>query len=479
MGIGGDLKINQQVRYGGYSALVIAAVITIVAGINLLVDRLPWRADMTFEHFFTLSDQTQKVLDSLEQPVNVLQLWEAGREDQRVVELINKYQSRSNRIHIRQVDPYRSPLELKKYETDGVPPGVGSLILDAGGKFRVLYLADLYETRMDPNTGEQILAGFAGESAITNAIASVTAVSDPVIYFLRGHGEKDLQPQLRERLDKAFYEVRPLTLATAGGVPDDATIVVGISPKSDISPAEQEALITYMRKSGGKLFLMTDIGSDPLPNIGKVLESFSLAIRPWLVVERAADHMLPGQPYVLIPSVGSHPITDPNATSDFPIVFPVSQAIERLSAVRRTVNMQPLLASSDRAYAKVNLADRTGEKGPDDADGPFVVAAAVTDSGEVGETPSRMVVMASSHFIFPPESMGRLEENEDLFMNCLGWLQDRPELLSISPRVVVSGRYNLNLTQAQFLLFGGVAVILIPLLVFLAGLIVWLRRRHK
>ncbi len=161
-----------------------------------------------------------------------------------------------------------------------------------------------------------------------------------------------------------------------------------------------------------------------------------------------------------------------------PILFPVSQPIVKLAAVRRTVTIQPLLATSNQAYAKVNIGDASGAQGPRDPVGPFVLAAAVTDSGEVGEKASRMVVMGSSYFIFPSENMGRLAENENLFMNCLGWLQDRPELISIPARTISSNRYVLNLSQAQFYVFGAIAVILIPASVFLAGLITWLRRRH-
>jgi hypothetical protein len=280
-------------------------------------------------------------------------------------------------------------------------------------------------------------------------------------------------------LKKAFYDVRDLPLATLGAVPADADIVVDVSPQTDYSPPEALTLVDFMRKRGGKIFLMTDIGVSPQPNVGKLLESFGLALKPWLVVERASDHMLPNQPYVLIPTVGQHAITAPNARADMPILFPVSQVLEKLPAVRRTVTIEPLLETSDRAYAKVNIQDSTGEKGPADVDGPFMLAGAVTDSGEVGEMPSRMVVMASSHFIFPPASMGRLEENENLFMNCLGWLQNRPELISIPPRAIAGDRYALNLSAFQFLLFGGIAVILIPVAVFLAGLVTWLRRRHK
>jgi hypothetical protein len=473
------MKIDRALRYGGYATLVTVAVIAIVAGINLLVDRLPWRADMTIERFYSLSDQTLKVLGSVRSPIAVLELWEAGKEDEKVAELLRRYQTRSSQLAVRQVDPYRSPIELKKYGVDGSPPAVGSVVVDAGGRFKVLRLEDLYEMAQDESTGERVPTRFIAENAITNAIASVTAANDPVLYLLKGHGEKALPAALSDRLRQAYYDVRDLALATTAGVPDDATIVVLVSPLHDILPQEGEALVSFLRDRGGKLFLMTDVGADPHPTIGKLLESFGLIMRPWLVVERASDHYLPNQPWVLIPSVGTHAITAPNASADLPIVFPISQVIERLTAVRRTVSIQPLLASSSQAYAKVNINDSTGEKGPKDRDGPFVLAAAVTDTGEVGEHASRMVVMASSQYLFPSESLGRLQENENLFMNSLGWLLDRPELISIPARTISGNRYDLSLTQLQFFLFGGIAIVLIPLVVFVAGLVSWLSRRHR
>jgi ABC-2 type transport system permease protein len=473
------MKINRTLRYGGYATLVIAAVIAIVAGVNVLVDKLPWRVDMTFERFYTLSDQTQKVLASLKGPVTVLELWEAGKEDDKVLELMAKYKTRSKYLQVSEVDPYRSPLALKKYEVNGAAPAAGSVVFDAGGRFKILKVADMYTMTTDQTTGEQTPTTFIAESAITNAIASVVAVKDPVIYFLKGHGEKDLPDVLTAKLASAFYDVRTLTLATSGGVPEDATMVVDVSPQQDFLPAEEAALLSYQRDRGGKLFLMMDLGSDPKPVLGRLLESFGLAIRPWLVVERASEHFLPNQPYVLIPSVGKHAITAPNQSSSMPILFPVSQVIQQLAAVRRTVTIAPLLATSDRAWAKVDLNDASAVPGPKDVNGPFILAAAVTDSGEVGEKASRMIVMGSSQYIFPSASMGRLEENENLFMNGLGWLQDRPELISIPARTIAGNRYTLNLSAFQFVLFGGIAVVLIPLSVFLAGLIMWLRRRHK
>ncbi len=274
-------KAQRTLRYGGYATLVIVGVIAVVAGINLLIDQLPWRADMTLERFYSLSDQTGKVLAAVRSPITVLELWEAGKEDEKVAELLRKYQAVSKMLRVRQVDPYRNPVELQKYEADGTPPAVGSLVLDAGSRFRVLRLADLYEMQQDQNTGDQVPKNFIAESAITNAIASVTAAKDPVLYLLKGHGEKALQSGLADRLRRAFYEVRDLTLATTSAVPEDADIVVVVSPQQDLLPPEVEALRSFLRERGGKLFLMTDVGADPHPSIGRLLEGFGLAIEPW------------------------------------------------------------------------------------------------------------------------------------------------------------------------------------------------------
>jgi hypothetical protein len=61
-------------------------------------------------------------------------------------------------------------------------------------------------------------------------------------------------------------------------------------------------------------------------------------------------------------------------------------------------------------------------------------------------------------------------------MNCLSWLRNQEELISIRPKSLLTS--SLRLTQVQFYVFAGVAVVLIPLTILGAGLIVWLRRRH-
>ncbi len=238
------MKIDRALRYGGYSTLVIAAVLAIVGG-RQPPGRPPAlaRGHDPRAVLHALRPDREGARTPSASPIDVLALWEAGKEDAKVSELLRRYQTRSSHLRVRQVDPYRSPVELKRYEVDGSPPAVGSIVVDAAGRFKVLRIADLYETTQDESTGEQVPSNFIAESAITNAIASVTAGKDPVLYLLKGHGEKALVEDLATRLVRAFYDVRDLGLAAAAAVPDDATIVALVSPQRDILPGEAEALL--------------------------------------------------------------------------------------------------------------------------------------------------------------------------------------------------------------------------------------------
>jgi ABC-type uncharacterized transport system involved in gliding motility auxiliary subunit len=98
---------SNKFKYGGYATLITAIVIAIVIVINLVVDQIDWKADLTQNQMFSLSDQTYKVLDSLKQDINIIGLYETGNEDRIITEIIDRYQARSKRITFKTIDPDR------------------------------------------------------------------------------------------------------------------------------------------------------------------------------------------------------------------------------------------------------------------------------------------------------------------------------------------------------------------------------------
>jgi ABC-type uncharacterized transport system involved in gliding motility auxiliary subunit len=143
------------------------------------------------------------------------------------------------------------------------------------------------------------------------------------------------------------------------------------------------------------------------------------------------------------------------------------------------VSVEPLLVTSRKAWGKVDLEDPSLEPSATDLRGPFNVAVAVTDRGESEAPESRIVVTASSFFLYPEQAIGiplRGPGNADLFYNAVSWLHGREETISIRAKSLLE--FPLRMNQLQFYLFSAVSVILIPLAAFLTGLVIWLRRRH-
>mgnify|MGYP000671208765 FL=1 len=85
----------------------------------------------------------------------------------------------------------------------------------------------------------------------------MTSENLPVLYTLEGHGEKTLSTDLKDSIEKANIEVEELNLLTEENVPEDANCLMIVSPTTDLSSAEKEAVLKYL-ENGGKAMIFSD-----------------------------------------------------------------------------------------------------------------------------------------------------------------------------------------------------------------------------
>ena len=189
-------RAERNLKFGGYAALITAVFLALLIAISILAGGIPLRVDLTIERYFTLSEQTNRILDGLSQPVRLVALYETGKEDPRVDELLKKYRSGSSRIQLSYIDPYYRPLELKRYEVDGQVPTIGSLVVDSGARFRVIKATDLYGWTVDVQTKTTTVQNFQAEQVISSAILYTITEKIPVLYLVKGHGETDIPAAL-------------------------------------------------------------------------------------------------------------------------------------------------------------------------------------------------------------------------------------------------------------------------------------------
>ena len=131
-----------------------------------------------------------------------------------------------------------------------------------------------------------------------------------------------------------------------------------------------------------------------------------------------------------------------------------------------------------RARAEQNELDfKTGE----DTKGPAPVAAVATVGGE---KQGKVIVLGDSDFV--NNFYVRVPGNVDFFMNTVGWITGREELIALgrTPNAPVSGRgstpqQTLYLSSSQARLFFWLMVFVEPMFVFLIGMAVFARRRKR
>ena len=93
---------------------------------------------------------------------------------------------------------------------------------------------------------------------------------------------------------------------------------------------------------------------------------------------------------------------------------------------------------------------------------------------EEGKPHPAIVVIGNS--TFASNAFFNFPGNSDFFLHTTGWLAEERDLISIAPREPALHPFTPNPTQERALIY--IQVVLLPLMTFLTGLIVWRKRRR-
>jgi len=449
---------SRSLRYGANAVIVSLFMIGILIFINLIATRHHHRWDLTQSGRFSLSDKTVKVLKGLKKDVLISAFFKG--EERRLADLLSQYSYRSPKVKYRFIDPDKEPGLTRRY---GVT-SYGTVVVECGEK----------EEKLDKAT----------EPKLTNAILKVSRQGKKVIYFLTGHGERDLEstdPQGYNKAKKSIeaenYEVKPLLLAREKVVPQDCAVLVVPGPLKPFLGDETEAITDYLKK-GGKAFFMLD----PPPALG--LEDFmgrwGVQIGDDIVLDASGVGRLfgAGPAMPLVNSYEKHPITKGFKLMTF---FPEVRSVTPKPKPAPGCEVTPLVRTSPQSWGETNLRSEKArfDEGKD-LKGPVTIGVVVTkgvegerSSSSGKEIKARLVVFGDSDFA--SNAYYGLSGNGDLFMNSLSWLAEEEDLISIRPKTAEDRRVNMTGQQARMVFY--FSLIILPLLVLGAGGIVWYNRR--
>jgi hypothetical protein len=463
---------TRQFKYGGYAALITLAVIVGLILINLIIGQFSPQIDMTEGGLFSLTEQTIQVVGEIKTPVNFYGLWRPGEENPSLAEVIGLYLAKNRNIRLEVLDPNRNPGLLARFDktNQGIPNG--SLVVEGEKGFQVITPNDMYDFYTTQSGGVNV-TGLAMERRITSALLYVATGQTPVIYEITGHQEPLLADLgLQAIVERENFSVKQINLMQSS-IPEDAAILFLNAPYLDITQGEADKILDFLEK-GGRFMVMADLRTNGVSMINEVLASYGLRLDYGVLVENDYYYTA-GEPFLALPDMADHDITNPLKTQRMPVLIYQGMGISELEAKRRTVELKPLLISSAVSFLRTDLAEGSAAQTASDVGGPITIGMTAMDPSWIqGDEPQARIVAIASGQLLPAYQLA--PGNLDFFMNSITWLQDRPETLSVRSKSMFQLPMRIN--GFLMILYGVIIVIVIPLGFFIAGFVIWLKRRH-
>lgn len=465
-------------QQGSYAAVMTVIVLAALLLINLIAAQIPWEIDLTRDKLFSLSEQTIQVLSHLDEEVTVYGIYRTGRESREVLAVLNQYAQASPYVSLRTVDPDMNPLFMSKYDPEGIGIRSGSIIIEQNENFQVISPLDLYEIGYN-HRGEAQIMGFSVEQRITGAILFISSGIEQKIYELTGHGEHPLaQYGLKEALEREHFTIETLNLSVRTEIPEDASTLVMVSPKQDLHAREAELLREYLEGGGRAVILLDFVSFDEMSNLEALLRSFGIELVRGVVMEDDPSYLVSADnPFFLHPHLESHTIIEPLKSGSMSVLIPNAVSFMPAEVRRRELLLEPLITTSMQARVRTEYQLDTRIL-PSDVQGQAVIAYAVRNRFEDPRKLDdfRLVVIGSAQFLGSLPTYGTLKGNIDFFLNTISWVNERSESVSIRPKSLFS--LPLRMNGLQVFVYSGIAVVVMPVLLFAVGIAVWQRRRH-
>ena len=376
---------------GGLSALLAAVILATLIALNIAAQALEkkngWKVDLSFNAIATQSPETVRILEALDTPVTIWALFQRGREDAPLLELLDRYAAVSHQITWEQADPALNPALISRFTTDSVTPVSDDLIVycEKTGRFRVLGPEDYVSLSLDEETGNYSYAGWTYEQSITRAIQYVTRERIPKAVIVQGHGELDGEKTeaFMALLASNQYEVVQASLTDAAYTPDPEDLLIFFSPLRDLDDQEIAKITAFAGQGGSFLFTCdyTDRISQ-MPNYAALLRSYGfLPMEGIVVADRGkADTYYNGNRIWLLPEMCSTDLTiDLISSGANRLLLTGARAFEEPTEGDRNLNVLTVLQSGETSYLKQISAETTSmERGENDPQGAFPLALQAT-----------------------------------------------------------------------------------------------------
>lgn len=451
------------------AALYTLIVIGILGAINFLANRYNKSVDTTANKRYSLSDQTIQVAKNLKQDVTIT-YWDLPDTFPIAKDLLDRYELLSPHMKV----VYQN---LEKNRTEAIAANITtrpSITVDVSNK---------HES-----------AKSLTEEEVTGAIVRALKGGDRTVCFTTGYGEGDPgDPSqtdgfsgVKEITERNNYKTQVISLIPTPSIPKECTLLVVGGPKRDYLQPAVDAIQKYV-EDGGRALILVDpplkFGSQVDDNaaLEAVLAGWGVKTNADLVLDLSGVGQLfgLGPELPIVTTYEDHVIT--RAMRNMATAFPIVRSMTATASDK--AKTEALFKTSDASVATSDMKSKEIKVDPATKGARILAvagemnapASSAPSTDPAGPSPSkgRFVVVGTSRWI--ANGFLRTNGNRDLYLNIVNWLSSDEDLIAIRPKDPENRPLNMNARQMNFMLWQ--TLLILPALMFLAGVSVWWRRR--
>jgi ABC-type uncharacterized transport system involved in gliding motility auxiliary subunit len=453
------LLTGRQARYGSNAAIMLFAFVGILLVVNAIVFQNPGTPfDFTEDKKNSLASVSLDTLKALPSSVQATAFFTSQTPSDTARKLLENFKNNSNgKFTYSFINPDQNPLAAKQA---GIT-GDGKIYLQMGNRHEIVALA--------------------AEQDLTSGLVRLMNPGQKIIYFLTGHGERDIQTAgntaytaAKTALEAKNYKVQSLNLIATNKIPADATVIVIAGPTQPISAAEQILLQDYVSKGGALVVMeeptpLTQFGNSPDPLAAYLAATWGISFDNDIVIDTNTSQPL----YAVAAKYGTHPITE--KLQGLVSFFPSARSL----SLGTNLTNQPtvLVATASSAWGETDFASlqangQVAFNAATDFPGPLTLVVAVTDT----KSNNHVVVFGDADFA--SDAFFGQYANGDMFINAIDWATGQEQLLNLNTPTAISR--TLALPSSFWLLVMAISFLFVlPGLVIAGGVVSWLIRRSR
>jgi ABC-2 type transport system permease protein len=484
-----SLKFRKRLIKNRFNTIVLVVFLLLIfAVVNIWANSKDLaQIDVTENKLYTLTQSSKDQLKNLNKDVYI---YIYGYDDSNdYVTFVKQYAAFNDKIHYEIVDEESNYDIVTKYSLN--TSGYNSMVVVCGERDKTIY-PDYEFSDYDYSTGDYV---DIAEETITNAILNVST-DDPIkVYFASGDGEASMSvlTYLTGFLEAQVYECEELNLLAATEIPEDCDVLTIINPTTDFNETEASIVKDYINNGGNIFFTMfKESDETEFPNLQSVLDLYGVTVNFGILYDESSSNTYGSYKTMLIPNLStSNEITaEISSTNSNYVIIPSAQSIEfsDVDEENVTVSNSDLLTTSSKCY---NLTDFSAVSTDGLEQKQYTIGSEVTrtttlvdeDGEETSSTTSKLIIFGNTAFlkdsftvygstIYP---LYNFPGNRNIVMNSFASLAEQEDLITVRKYV----NYTTFQTTAAEDRAVNVIIFGVPVVIIIAGIVIWNIRRRK